>query len=90
MSAETGHPLPSRILRTAQGRPTRSTRHLVYLTRDEIAFLKAALAHWETANADTSYDPQVQEWARTHKTETETRAASVARALAAGRPEADW
>ena len=90
MSAETGHPLPSRILRTAHGRPTRSTKRLVYLTEDEIALLKAALAHWERTIADTSYDPQVQEWARTHKNETETRAATVARALASGRPEADW
>ena len=95
MATEIGHPLPSRVLRTAHGRATRSrevdaTRRLVYLTDEQIAVLKAALGHWERAIADTSYDPQVEEWAPTHTTETGKRAAAIAQALAAARPESDW
>jgi hypothetical protein len=65
-------------------------RRLVRLTSEQIALLQATLAYWERAIADTSYDPQVQEWARTHRTETGASVAAIRKALAASSPETDW
>jgi hypothetical protein len=47
------------------GRFPRDVRRTVELTEEQITVLKAALDCWERAIRDTSYDPQVEEWART-------------------------
>ena len=70
--------------------PSTPRRRLVALTDEQIAVLQAALSYWERAVADTSYDPQVGEWARTHRTETGTNAAAVRKALTASAPDSDW
>lgn len=75
------------------GGPGQSTsrRRLVALTDAQITFLQAALSYWERSIADTSYDPQVEEWSRTHRTATTgDRAAATRRALATSVPESDW
>lgn len=71
--------------------PRTPRRRLVALTDAQITFLKAALSYWERSIADTSYDPQVEEWARTHRTAaTGESAAAVRKALATSVPESDW
>lgn len=87
---------------TAQGRGTGSLhlvhapeprtpgRRLAALTEEQIALLQAALSYWERAVADTSYDPQVEEWARTHRTETSASTAAIHKVLATSTPETDW
>ena len=71
--------------------PRTPRRRLVALTDAQIAFLQAALSYWERSISDTSYDPQVEEWARTHRTATAGEGATaIRRALATSVPETDW
>jgi hypothetical protein len=55
---------------------------MVELTQGQIAFLRLALDYAQRAIDDTSYDPQVQEWARTHGTDTAATIAALREALA--------
>ncbi len=57
-------------------------KRIVELTEEQITLLQTSLDYWETAIGDTGYDPQVQEWARTHDTETEKNVAAIREALA--------
>ncbi len=77
-----------RLVQTADR--TAPRRRLAALTDEQIAFLQAAVPFWERSIADTSYDPQVGEWARTHRTETRASAAAIRKALASSTPESDW
>ncbi len=54
----------------------------VELTEAQIAFIRLSLDLAGRAIHDTSYDPQVQEWARTHRTDTEAKIAAIREALA--------
>jgi hypothetical protein len=83
-----GSGLPSQTLTPA---PRTPRRRLAALTDAQIRFLQAALSYWERSIADTSYDPQVEEWARTHRTAaTGESAAAIREALATSVPESDW
>lgn len=79
-----------RALRAVGAFEPRPHRRLAALTEEQIALLQVALAHWERTVADTSYDPQVQDWARTHATATAASVAAIGRALANSSPESDW
>jgi hypothetical protein len=57
-------------------------KRIVELTDEQISLLQISLDHWEAAIRDTGYDPQVQEWARTHDTETEKNIGAIREALA--------
>jgi hypothetical protein len=72
------------------GTRPRRRRRLAALTDEQIALLQAALSYWERSTADTSYDPQVGEWARTHSTGTGATAAAIRKALASSTWESDW
>ena len=63
------------------GRFPRDVRRTVELTDEQITVLNAALDCWERAVRDTSYDPQVEEWARTHPSDPERIAAPIREAL---------
>ena len=78
------------FLRLVHVAEPRVHRRLVALTDDQISFVQGALAYWDRSVADTSYDPQVQEWARTHGTETEASVAAISRALETSTAETDW
>ena len=54
----------------------------VELTQAQIDFIGLALDYANQSIHDTSYDPQVQEWARTHGTDTEATIAAIREALA--------
>jgi hypothetical protein len=68
----------------------RQRRRLAALTSEQIALLQAALSCWERSIADTSYDPQVGEWARTHRTETGASVSAIRKALGSSTWESDW
>jgi hypothetical protein len=55
---------------------------IVELTEAQIAFIDLSLDYADQAIHDTSYDPQVQEWARTHGTDTEATIVAIREALA--------
>lgn len=78
------------FLRLVHDVEPRIHRRLVSLTDDQIALVQGALAYWDRTVADTSYDPQVGEWARTHGTETRESVAAISRALTTSSPETDW
>ena len=62
-------------------RTDRETTHTVELTAEQIAFLHAALDDAERASADTSYDPQVQDWAIQHPSGAGETIAAIREAL---------
>ena len=70
------------------GKFPRSVRRTVELTDEQIAVLRTALDCWDRAVRDTSYDPQVGEWARAHPSDPERITAPIRNALAAGKPAA--
>jgi hypothetical protein len=55
---------------------------MVELTEAQIAFIDLSLDYADQAIRDSSYDPQVSEWARTHGTDTEATVAAIREALA--------
>jgi hypothetical protein len=59
-----------------------SDKRTVELTEEQIAFLRLSLDYAQRAIDETSYDPQVQEWARTHGTDTAATIAALREALA--------
>lgn len=59
----------------------RDVRRTVELTEGQITVLQAALDCWERAMRDTSYDPQVEEWARTHPSDPKQIAGPIRDAL---------
>ncbi|MDQ3241834.1 MAG: hypothetical protein M3515_01605 [Actinomycetota bacterium] len=63
--------------------PTRT----VELTEEQIVFLQTALDASERALRDPSYDPQVQEWASRHATDSLDTVARIRHALANSSPE---
>lgn len=56
----------------------------IELTQKEIAFLRTALDDSERTLGEPSYDPQVQEWARRHATDSRETLAGIRAALAKG------
>lgn len=78
------------FLRLVHVADPRVHRRLVSLTDDQIALVQGALAHWDRSVADTSYDPQVGEWARTHGTGTRESVAAISQALETSTVEIDW
>lgn len=62
---------------------------IVELTEAQIAFISLSLDYADQAIHDTSYDPQVQEWARTHGTDTGATIAAIREALAKSSGAAD-
>jgi len=61
-------------------------KRTVELTEEQVTVMRASLECWERAVRDTSYDPQLQEWARTHSGDPERTAAAIRDALAKGSP----
>jgi hypothetical protein len=59
-------------------------KRTVELTAAQIAFLCTALDYSERVIRDTSYDPQVEEWARRHPSDPGETIAAIREALAKG------
>ena len=57
-------------------------KRTVELTAAQIAFLRRALDYSEHVMRDTSYDPQVEEWARKHPSDPGETIAAIRDALA--------
>jgi len=57
-------------------------KRTVELTATEITFLLTALDYAERTLRDTSYDPQVEEWARMHPSDPGKTIAAIRNALA--------
>ena len=61
-------------------------KRTVDLTEEQIAVVRAALDCWERAIRDSSHDPQVQEWARTHPSDPGRTSAAIREALERSSP----
>ena len=62
-------------------RTDRETTCTVELTAEQIAFLHTALDDAERTSGDTSYDPQVQDWAKQHPSGAGETIAAIRQAL---------